>query len=203
MFLRHRFLSQVSGLIAVLASFAVLAQSQTASVVGTVQKVSGNMVYINTREGLLALSTDAQTEVWKGKEFHDLSPVAPGDHIAARYRADASGGNPVVEAMWLNITSLYAVITRVTGTTFEVLTNPNADPQSSYKMENKTVEVDANTTFVTSAQEDLKPGRNVQIVGLEIGNGEIQATRVTVYDGKTPVRMRSDAVIRRTDGSLR
>jgi hypothetical protein len=100
-------------------------------------------------------------------------------------------------------TNFSAVITKVTGTTFEVLTNPNADPQSAYKKESKTIRIGAETSFVASASEDLKVGRNVQVVGRELGNGEIQATLVTVYDGNTPVRMRSDAVVRRADGSLK
>jgi hypothetical protein len=102
-----------------------------------------------------------------------------------------------------NVSNFSAVITKVTGTTFEVLTNPNADPQSAYKKENKTINVDVNTTFEASAKEDLKPGRNVQVVGRVLENGEIQATKVIVYDGNTPVRMRSDALIRRADGSPR
>ena len=105
--------------------------------------------------------------------------------------------------MWLNISNISVVITKVTGNTFEVLTNPNADPQSAYRKENKTIEVNVDTTFESSAQEDLIPGRNVQVVGLELGNGAIQATRVTVYDKNRPVRMRSDEAVRRTDGSLR
>jgi len=102
-----------------------------------------------------------------------------------------------------NISNFSAVITKVAGTTFEVLTNPNADPQSAYKKESKTIRVDRETSFVASAAEDLKVGRNVQVVGRELGNGEIQATLMTVYEGNPPVRMRSDAVIRRADGSLK
>ena len=102
-----------------------------------------------------------------------------------------------------NISNFSAVITKVGGTTFEVLTNPNADPQSAYKKESKTIRVDRETSFVASAAEDLKVGRNVQVVGRELGNGEIQTTLMTVYEGNTPVRARSDAVIRRADGSLK
>ncbi len=102
-----------------------------------------------------------------------------------------------------NISNFSAVITKVGRTTFEVLTNPNADPQSAYKKESKTIRVDRETSFVASAAEDLKVGRNVQVVGRELGNGEIQATLMTVYEGYTPVRTRSDAVIRRADGSLK
>jgi hypothetical protein len=63
--------------------------------------------------------------------------------------------------------------------------------------------IGAETSFVASASEDLKVGRNVQVLGRELGEGVIQATLVTVYDGNTPVRMRSDAIVRRADGSLK
>lgn len=106
-----------------------------------------------------------------------------------------------------NLTNFYAVVTKVDIKAdrpgFDVLTNPNSDPQSAYKTENKTIEVDANTKFEASAREDLKPGRIVQVVGVELRNGQILATKVTVYEGNTPVRMRKDAVIRRADGSVR
>ena len=40
---------------------------------------------------LAALTIDDHTEVWKGKVFHDLSPVAVGDDISAQCRIDSAG----------------------------------------------------------------------------------------------------------------
>jgi hypothetical protein len=99
------------------------------------------------------------------------------------------------------IANLHAVVTTVTSTGFEVLTNPNADPQSAYRKENKAIRVDAATVFVASARADLRPGRGVEVIGQELPNGEVRATRVSVYEGNRPVRMRKDAVIIRADGS--
>jgi hypothetical protein len=171
-----------------------------AQVVGTVERVSGNVIYVATGAKPIALYTDVHTEIWKGKVFHDLSQVVVGDHITARYRTDASG-RFIADALWLDITNLYAVTTKVTGSGFEVLTNPNADPQSAYRKENKSIEVDADTVFESCAREDLKQGRDVQVVGLVLGNGDIRATRVTVYEGGRPVRMGRNVVITSPDGS--
>ena len=177
-----------------------------ASVGGTVSTVSGNVVEVNGAHAV-AMYVTPDTEVWKGKVFHDASPVEVGDSITAQYHIDASG-RAIADAIWLNITNVYAVITKVTDSGFEVFTNPNADPASAYRKEIRKVAIDANTAFEESAREDLKPGRNVQIVGLRIGglrtgNGEIQATRVIVYEGNHPVRMRAGAVVRAPNGSVR
>jgi len=87
----------------------------------------------------------------------------------------------VAEGMWLNIVNLFGVITRVGDDQFEVFTNPNADPESAYKKENKIVSVDANTIFESNAKQDLEPGREVQMVGLDLRSDRILATRVAIY----------------------
>ena len=146
------------------------------------------MVYIQSGVQLIALYSDDRTEAWKGRVFRDLSPVEVGDHIMAQYRTDASG-KLVADAMWLNIVNFYGVITKTGDSEFEVFTNPNADPQSAYKKETKIVALDADTVFEDSVCQDLLLGRNVQVVGLDLKNGTTLATKVTVYDGKRPVRM--------------
>lgn len=164
------------------------------SVGGTVESISGNVVYINTGSWLAALHTDSHTEIWKGKILHELSPLKTGDDIVARCRKN-SAGNLIAVEIWDNITNFYAVITKVDVDSFEVLTNPNADPQSAYKKERKVVAVDADTVFQASAKQDLRPGRGVQIVGLDMKSGEVMATRVTIYEGTRPVRMRDGKVL--------
>ena len=46
------------------------------------------------------------------------------------------------------------------------------------------------TLFDGSAMDDLRPGREVQMVGLDLRNGIVKATRVTVYEKKLPIRMK-------------
>ena len=55
--------------------------------------------------------------------------------------------------------------------------------------------MDAATVFESSAKEDLKPGRGVQIVGLDMKDGKVTATRLTAYEGNRPVRMGNGKVM--------
>jgi hypothetical protein len=157
-------------------------------VVGTVKAVSGNTISVEAGAHVTNIITDEHTEIWKGKTFHDLSPVQTGDDFSARCRADASG-KLVAELIWLNIVNFFGVITKADGDSFEMLSNPNADLQSAYVKKTLKVSVDADTVFDSSAKEDLKVGREVQMVGLDLKAGRILATRLTVYEGNRPVRM--------------
>jgi hypothetical protein len=164
------------------------------SVIGTVKGISGNQIRVESGQRILAVATDERTEIWRGKTFHDLSPIQIGDDFSARCRADASG-KLVAEVIWLNIVNFFGVITKVDGGGFEMLTNPNADPHSAYVKKQLKVSVDADTLFDSSAKEDLKLGRDVQMVGLDLKDGTIRATRLTVYEGNRPVRMGNGKVL--------
>ena len=76
-----------------------------------------------------------------------------------------------------------------------MLTNPNADPQSAYERKKLNVVVNGDTIFDASDKDDPKVGRGVQMVGLDLRNGTTRATRVTVYEGDRPVRMRNGKVM--------
>jgi len=176
-------------------------QTRTASnppkkinIVGTVERVLGNVIYFKTGVQLVSLTIDDNTEIWKGKYVHDLSSVETGDDIAARCRTEASG-TLVATSLWLNIVNLFGVVTKTGDGQFEILTNPNADPQSAYKKEIRIVELDGDSTFDSSAKEDLKPGRGVQVVGLRLKNRNVRAAHITVYEGNRPVRMGNGKVV--------
>ena len=165
-------------------------------VIGIVKSISGNVMTVDAGERIVAVFADEHTEIWKGKIFHDLSLVQVGDDFAARCRADNSG-RLVAELIELNVVTFFGIITKVDGggEAFEMLTNPNADPQSGYVKKNLKVTVDSDTLFSASAKEDLKAGRDVQMVGLDLRNGMVKATRLTVYEGNRPVRMGNRKVL--------
>jgi hypothetical protein len=188
----------IAALVISTGAFAQHEESLTA-IIGTVQSVTGNQIHVISGAKVLTLHVDDHTEIWKGKALPDLSQLEMGDDISARCRK--LSGRLVAEAIWINIVNFFGVITKVNGSTFEVLTNPNADPQSAYKKEIKAVRFDGETIFVSGEKEDLKVGREVQTVGLDLRNGIVKATRVTIYEGKRPVRLRKAKVIR-PDGTI-
>ena len=145
---------------------------------------------------MTSVFTGDHTEVWKGKTSHDLSLVLVGDDFAGRCREDASG-RLVAELIELNVVNVFGIITKVDGggEKFEMSTNPNADPKSGYERKVQKVVVESATIFTASAKEDLKAGRDIQMVGLDLRNGTVRAIRVTVYEGKWPVRMQNGKVM--------
>jgi hypothetical protein len=163
-------------------------------VIGTVKSISGGIISVDAGGQVTTVVADERTEIWKGKIFHDLSLVQVGDDFAGRCRADANG-RLVAELIELNVVNFFGVIAKVDGDRFEMLTNPNADPQSAYEKKRLIVSVDSDTLFDASAKEDIKTGRDVQMVGLGLKNGTVRATRLTVYEGNRPVRMRDGKVL--------
>ena len=165
-------------------------------VIGTVKSISGNVISVETGKRVIAVFADGNTDIWKGKIFHDLLLVQVGDDFAGRCRADASD-RLVADLIELNVVNFFGIITRVGGggDSFDMFTNPKADPQSVYIKKNLKVTVDSDTLFSSSAEEDLKAGRDVQMVGLDLKNGTIRATRVTVYERNRPVRMGNGKVL--------
>ena len=184
------------GMMLVLGIFPCLPGQPINFVMGTVKAISGNQITVESGTRIIQVTTDAHTEVWKGKRSHNLSLVQVGDDFAGRCRADASG-RLVAELIELNVVNFFGVITEVDvgGGKFQMLTNPNADPQSAYEKKRLTVVVDADTLFDLSAKEDLKVGRGVQMVGVDLRNGTTKATRVAVYEGHRPVRMGNGKVM--------
>ena len=69
------------------------------------------------------------------------------------------------------------------GDSFEMLTNPNVDPQSAYVQKRLKVAVDADTLLIPAPKEDLRLGRGVQMVGLDLKDGIARASRLTLYEG--------------------
>jgi hypothetical protein len=165
-------------------------------VIGIVKSISGNVITVDSGDRVTAVLTNERTEVWKGKIFHDLSLILVGDDFAGRCRNDASG-RLVAELIELNVVNFFGIITKVEGggEKFEMFTNPKADPQSGYEKKRLVVVVDADTIFTASAKEDLKAGRDVQMVGLDLRDGTVRATRLTVYEGNWPVRMKDGKVL--------
>lgn len=183
------------GILALSFAFAQV-ESDTVPIIGIVEAVSNNQITVKTGARPVVVLTNERTRVWKGQMSHDLSLVRAGDQFAGRCKADSSG-RLVAELIELNVVSFFGVITKAgeRGSSFEMFTNPNADPQSAYVKKYLKVLVDRDTAFDASAREDLKVGREVQLVGVDLRNGTTKATKVVVYEGGRPVRMPAAAKI--------
>lgn len=102
---------------------------------------------------------------------------------------------PGLEHVWGRISAM-------TKSGFELDQNFNADPQSGYRRGKRQITFNSKTKFEESARQDLRVGRTVDIIGIETTNSGVQATRVIVYEGNRPVRMRAGARVISPDGSV-
>ena len=102
-----------------------------------------------------------------------------------------------------SLVHVWGRITAVTRAGFEVDQNFNADPQSAYRRGKREIAFNSDTRFEGSARQDLRVGRTVDVIGVQMTDSAVRATRVIVYEGNAPVRMPAGARVIAPDGSVR
>lgn len=180
----------VKGLaISLLLTLAMGAQLSFSVVAGKAVSVAGDQIVVQSGPGSsVLLFADKESQVWRGKMTHTLSVVQPGDDVTLRYRKDSTGRSVIID-LHANIDHIVGRVSKLRTGEFEVDENYNADPHSGYRRGLRQIEFDSNTEFELSAPEDLRIGRDVDIIGLKTNDTRVQASRITVYDGNAPVRM--------------
>jgi hypothetical protein len=123
-----------------------------------------------------------QTEIWRGETYHDTSPLRRGDEITAAcivyYPDEALNADQIMA----NLASTEGVIVKVLPDGIVVDQYPGADKHSAYPRGHATVVIDARTTVDEGTRADLKPGRHVRAVGLELSRSKFRATAIYIYE---------------------
>jgi hypothetical protein len=192
-------------LLTIAAAGLCMAQKPTAPpfpvLIGRLTAVSSEWIEVQDPAGTHVLYRSAASEIWRAKDYHDFSVLQPGDEVDIRYRND-SQSRAVVVRLWANIDKVEGRITRVSRDGFQVDENYGADPSSGYRRGLREIIYDAGTTWEASMAQDLKVGRDVFVIGLKLASGKLEATRVVVYEGNAPVRMKPGRIIL-PDGTVR
>jgi hypothetical protein len=85
--------------------------------------------------------------------------------------------------IWASIVTFAATIQYVNGDDIEVITNPNLD---SHREEHRIVHLYPDTAFGTG-RKDVEVGQDIRVVGLDVGNGAVDAARIALYNTEGPV----------------
>src|SRR5712692_4406236 len=171
----------VSGAVVVVRS-RVWGQPSSTSVVqsksGIVVAVDRDRVYVNSSSGPLTVKTKPSTRIWKGEFGVNVDAIRPGDDLAMRGVIDVDGSF-VPSEIWVNITILDGVVKSVSGNVVvvDVIRNDSVSQTRSVKLSDKTL----SSQDVPLRKEQVQVGRVVQVIGLALEDGTIQATRVRVY----------------------
>lgn len=160
---------------------------------GRLTAVSGDRIEVQDSAGPHVLYSDAASGIWRGKDYHNFSVLQPGDEVDVRYRNDARS-RAVVINLWANLDKVEGRIKHVDRDGFQVDQNYSADPDSGYRRGLREIVYDSGTLWEDSLAEDLTVGRDVFVIGLKLPSGKLEATRVIVYEGHTPVRMKPSPI---------
>ncbi len=167
-------------ILSTLAFGSVAGAEEQFIIVGTISKLARNQISVKTTTGFFVIPADDMTEVVKEKNYRDLSLLRVGDEISVHCRNPA--GKPIAAKIWANVVTFSATVKYVNGDDIEVLTIPTAD----YPIEeHRIVHLYPDTVFGTT-RRDLSVGQTVRIVGLDVGNGAVDAARIALYDTYTP-----------------
>lgn len=168
-------------LIVAIFAFGSAAAAEESTIIGTVLKVTGNSIGVKTPRGFFLIPVDDNTQVVKDKTYQDLSPLKVGDEVSVHCRNPI--GKPIAMKIWATVIAFSATVRYVSGDDIEVLTIPNADyPREEHKI----LRLYADTAFGTS-RKDLSVGQDVRIVGLDVGDGAVDASRVALYNTDVPL----------------
>lgn len=163
-----------------LVSLSAFAQSPTLdAVTGTIHSIAGNEIRIKAGTRMVTLYADSETEVCKGKVYHDLSHLIAGDEIRASYRGKAPG--KLVAARISAMVTFSGVLKNSSATGLEVLVNPATN-------EIRLVQLSADTV-IGVGKTQLTVGRELKIAGWDLGNGAVHARRIAVYNTDLPARL--------------
>src|SRR5262245_5832237 len=154
---------------------------QDSTVIGSIERVVANDITVKTPRGSFTIHADNRTEIVEDKTYHGLSALRVGDEISARCQPNASA-KPRAVRISAKVLTLSAPVKRINGDEIEVVTIPNADYR---REEHRLVHLYPDTAFGT-ARNHLALGEQLRVVGLDVGNGAVDASRVAVYNTDLP-----------------
>ncbi len=153
--------------------------------IGTVTQVASRSVIRTTADGQsLVLKLSPHVLVWKGRDYRDFSPIRVGDEIMVTGDIDKDG-NIAVSKLWDSIVHLAGTIVRFSGSEIYIETLLT----ESHPKQTILISIDENTRFFDSDSVDLRAGRGIDVIGVQVSKKRVQASKVVIYIGDRPARL--------------
>jgi len=163
---------------------AALAQQPPPSrFIGTVEKLAGDHLQVRSGPFVYTIGLDRQTEVHKGRTYRNLSPLSLEDEVSVRVRPDLVERRVAV-AIWAEVVTFRATVFSVAPDSFDILVQRDQAPEA-YRRGYSRVFLYPETRVSTSTR-DLVVGAEVHVVGIDTGDGNIDALRIAIYNTDAP-----------------
>ena len=154
-----------------LAAFAQ--QPSPLALIGTVEKVFGREIQVRSGQESIALYADDRTTVSRNAVYHNLSPLKAGDEISVRYAGNGSG-KLIALSVWAKVTTFRGVVKQVSpGRLLVGVRSIDAHPNP--------------TAVFGPGSRSIATGQELQVTGLDLGNGEVDAVRIAIFNTDLPL----------------
>jgi len=147
-------------------------QHTVPSTAGVLVAVGDGSVLVRNDGHTRRLVVNRETKIWRGQDV-GLGQLRVGDQLDITYRI-ASGGQEVATQIWANIDRWDGKVIRVTGDSAEIA----IIGEHEERLGMATVMFDGRTVFNEGSRQDVRVGRELEVVGLVLDKHRMQATRV-------------------------
>ena len=139
--------------------------------VGTIEKVFGREIQLQSGQKSITLYADDRTTVSRDAVYHDLSALNSGDEVSVRYTGDTPD-KLVAFRIWAKVTTFRGVVKEVTpGTLLVGMRVVRTYPETVFSPGSRSAAI----------------GQELEITGLDLGNGEVDAVRIAVLNTDMPL----------------
>jgi hypothetical protein len=139
--------------------------------IGHLVAATGDTLSLKNDDGVCVVRVNADTEIWRGEIFHDISALKLGDDVGARVVVGYPSGELTAEMVEANVAKTEGTIVSMRSDRIVI--------QEDRVRRHVTVLFDSRTAFDLD-QGKLKNGATVLAVGLDLGHDTFRATSIVV-----------------------
>jgi len=166
-----------------LAAFAQ--QLSPLALVGTIETIFGREIQVRSGEKSVTVYADDRTTVSRDAVYHDLSPLKSGDEISVRYARDSTG-KVIALRIWAKVATFRGVVKQVTPGRLLVGVSRSPLSNSALSALDRVVRTYPETVF-GMGNRGASVGQHLEITGLDLGNGEVDAVRIAIFNTDLPL----------------
>ena len=131
---------------------------------------------------------DSDTEVWNGRIYKDLAVLKVGDEVSVH---GVKGTSDALAARSISVQKITfrAIVTKVDRANSTIVAAPNTDSTRTGESGSRVIHYFPNTASFAD-WKGLAVGHEVLVVGLALQNGDVDVTRIAIYNTDLPATRR-------------
>lgn len=158
--------------------------AQREFVIGSLSSATGNVLYVQSANGLRTVQLSASVRVWREADDLPSSSLRPGDHVLLRLEPSPVG-TYLATRIYANIVNYYGLVAgrNTSGMALLRFTSPR---QPMSELVDVTFSNNLSYVSINGIQADvgqIRPGQFVQVIGMKAPGQRLRGTRIFASGG--------------------